>query len=114
MDKETEEGGIPEGEEEGSGDTITASPWGTQESGVGGLQVDVQAGRSNNRKPPSAAVKRRGCGAIMGRGRGKEKKRRPVGKCGSSHLGSDGKQKGPRGFWSESRVPQSEGGRGRL
>ena len=35
-DEETEEDSIPTGEQEGSEDTLTASPWGTQESGAGG------------------------------------------------------------------------------
>ena len=34
-DTEREEEGMPTGELEGSDDTLTASPWGTQESGVG-------------------------------------------------------------------------------
>ena len=49
--KETEEGGRPEGEQAGSGDTLTASPRGTQEGGAGGLQVGAQAIAIDDRKP---------------------------------------------------------------
>ena len=46
-DEKMEEDRMPAGEQEGSKDTLTASPWGMQESGAGGLQVDVRAGRSD-------------------------------------------------------------------
>ena len=35
---------------------LTVSPWGTQESGVGGLRVDAWDGGSNKRKAPSATA----------------------------------------------------------
>ena len=35
--KETEEDGMTEGDQGGSGDKLTASPWGTQESVAGGI-----------------------------------------------------------------------------
>ena len=35
---------------------MTASPWGTQESGTEGLQVGARADGSNARKAPSAAA----------------------------------------------------------
>ena len=54
--KETEEDGMTKGGQGGSGDTLTASPWGTQESGVGELQVGAWAGGSDGRKAPSTAV----------------------------------------------------------
>ena len=44
------------GEPEGSGDTLTASPWVTQERGAGELQVGARADGSNTRKAPSAAA----------------------------------------------------------
>ena len=46
-----------ETEEEGWGhNTMTALPWGTQESGVRGLQVDARAGKSDGQKAPSATA----------------------------------------------------------
>ena len=39
---------------------VTASPWGTQESGARGLRVDVRAGRSDGRKVPSATAGKAG------------------------------------------------------
>ena len=57
----------------GSDSTWTASPWGIQESGVGGLWVDAQAGRRHGRKSPSATTDKagmRGCNwARQGQGR---------------------------------------------
>ena len=47
---------MPTGELGGSDDTLMASPWGTQESGAGGLRVDVQAVGSDKRKAPSATA----------------------------------------------------------
>ena len=48
-------------EEEGWGhETLTTSPWGTQESGERGLQVDARAGRSDGRKPPSVTADKAG------------------------------------------------------
>ena len=51
---------MPEGEKGGSGDMLTASPWGTKESGAGGIQVGTLADGSNDRKSPSAAAKEAG------------------------------------------------------
>ena len=58
-DEETEEDGMPMGEQEGSKDTLTALPWGRQESGARGLQVDERAGGSNRRKPAPQPLTRR-------------------------------------------------------
>ena len=55
-DAETEEDGMPVGELEGSDDTLTALPWGTQERGAGWIQGDARAGRSDERKAPSATT----------------------------------------------------------
>ena len=55
-DEETEEDRIPAREQEGSKDTLTLSPWGTQEIGTGGLQVDTRAGRRDEKKAPSATA----------------------------------------------------------
>ena len=54
--EETEEDETTEWEQGESRDTLMASPWGTQESGAGGLQVGAQAGGSDGRKTPSAAA----------------------------------------------------------
>ena len=54
--EETEEDRMTEREPRGSGDMMTASPWGTQESGTEGLQVGARADGSNARKAPSAAA----------------------------------------------------------
>ena len=61
--------------EEGWGHkTLTASPWGTQESGARGLRVDARAGGSDSRKAPSATADEAGRGTYMGCGRGKGRK----------------------------------------
>ena len=78
MESETEEDGMTVGELEGGGNTIMALPWGTQDSGTGGLQEGSRAGRSNTGKASSAAADEEDCGAAMGQGRDKEKKRRPA------------------------------------
>ena len=70
-DEETEEDGMPAGEVGGSEDTLTASPWGTQESGAGGLRVDARAGRSDERKPPSASDGKAGTRGRHGSKQGK-------------------------------------------
>ena len=61
---------MPTEELEGSDDTLTASPWGTQESGTGRLRGDARAGGSNKWKAPSATADEagmRGChGARQG------------------------------------------------
>ena len=50
-------------EEEGWGqDTLMVLPWGTQESGARGLQVDAQAGGSDGRKAPSVTAEEAGTG----------------------------------------------------
>ena len=60
------------GEPEGSGNTLTASPWGTQESGAGGLQGGERAGGNDTGKSPSAATNKEGAqsrhGARPGQG----------------------------------------------
>ena len=62
-------------EMEGEGwihNTLTALPWGTQESGARGLRVDARASGSDGQKPPSAmadeAGKRGRHGAWQGQG----------------------------------------------
>ena len=71
--EETEEDGMTAGEPEGSGDRLTALPWGTQESGAGGLQWGARASGSDTRKPPSAAADEEGTrgrhGARPGQGK---------------------------------------------
>ena len=54
--KETEEDRMTARDPEGSGDTLTALPWVTQESGAGALQVGARADGSNTRKAPSAVA----------------------------------------------------------
>ena len=54
--EETEEDGITMGEPEGSRDMLTASPWGTEKIGAGGIKVGAQASGSNTSKAPSAAA----------------------------------------------------------
>ena len=50
-----------ESKEEGWGHTtLTASPWGTQESGARGLHVDARAGGSDGRKAPSGTANETG------------------------------------------------------
>ena len=70
--EETEEYRMTVGVPEGSGDTLMASPWGTQESGTGVLQGGTRSGGSDTRKSPSAATREagtRGChGARPGQG----------------------------------------------
>ena len=51
---------MPGGNLGGSNDMLTASPWGTQESGVGWLRVDARASRSNKGKAPSATATKAG------------------------------------------------------
>ena len=51
---------MTEGETRESRDTLTASPWGTQESGARGLRVDAQAGGSEGRKAPSGTANEAG------------------------------------------------------
>ena len=55
-DAETEEDRIPAGEQGWGYDTLTASPWGMQESGEVGIRVDARAGRNDGRKAPSATA----------------------------------------------------------
>ena len=73
---EMEEDGMPAGELGGSNNTMTASPWGMQESGAGGLRVDARAGRSNERKAPTATADKAGTqgrhGARQGQGENME------------------------------------------
>ena len=60
LEEETEEDRMTAGEPEVSGDTLTASPLGTQDSGEGGLQVGEWAGGSNTRKAPLHGRRRGG------------------------------------------------------
>ena len=58
-----------ETEEEGWGHvTLTALPWGTQESWARGLRVDAWAGRSDDQKAPSGTADKAGMGGAMGHG----------------------------------------------
>ena len=45
---------------EEKGTMLTASSWGTQESGARALQWGVRSGRSDTRKPPSTATNEEG------------------------------------------------------
>ena len=47
---------MPVGDPERSNDTLMASPWGTQESGAGGLRVYARACGSDKRKAPSVTA----------------------------------------------------------
>ena len=78
--EEMEEDSIPEEEQGGIGDTLTASPCGTQESGAGGLQVVAQAGRSDNRKAPLVAADKAGTQGRHGARQGQGKKTEAGGK----------------------------------
>ena len=73
---DTEEDGMPAGELGWSDDTLTASPWDTQESGAGGLRVDARVGGSDKRKAPSATADKAGTqgrhGARQGQGENME------------------------------------------
>ena len=62
------------GELEGSGNTLTTLPWGTQESGAGGLQGGARAGGSNTGKAPSAAANNKGARGRHGARPGQEEK----------------------------------------
>ena len=55
-ESEPEEDRMTAGDPEGSGNMLTTLPWGTQESGAGGLQGGARAGGRDTRKPPSAAA----------------------------------------------------------
>ena len=57
---EREEDRMPAGELEGSADTLTASPRGTQEIETGGLRVDAQAGGRDEWKAPAVTVDKAG------------------------------------------------------
>ena len=71
---------------------LTASPWGTQESGAGAVQGDARAGRSNTGKSPSLAANEEGVQGHHGAGeaRARRKKRRLAGKTGGKTLGVRG------------------------
>ena len=71
---------MTEGEPVGGRDTLTASPWGTQESGAEGLQVGTQAGGSDARKPPYAAADEVGTRGRHGARPGQDKKTEASGK----------------------------------
>ena len=51
---------MPVGELGRSDDTLTTFPWGTQESGVGGLRVDAWAGGSDKRNAPFTTSEKAG------------------------------------------------------
>ena len=57
---EMEEDRMTVGEPEGIKNTLTASPWGTQEIGAGGLQGGAKAGGSDTGIAPSAAADKGG------------------------------------------------------
>ena len=54
--------------------TLTALPWGMQESGAVGLRVDAWAGRSNYRKDPSTTADEAGTRVRHGARQGQEVK----------------------------------------
>ena len=64
---------MPAGEQEGSKDTLTVSPWRTQESGARGLHVDARPAVATKGNPFPQLPKRQGRGSAMGRGRVKGK-----------------------------------------
>ena len=70
--KDTEEDGMTAGEPEGSGDMLTASTWGAQESGAGRLQGGARVGGKDIVKSPSVAADKEGTrgrhGARLGQG----------------------------------------------
>ena len=53
---ETEEDRMTAGEPEGTGNTLTASSWGIQDSGAGGLQGGARSDGSDTGKDPSKAA----------------------------------------------------------
>ena len=83
LDKETEEDRRHAGEQEGNKGTMMASPWGTQESGVGGLQVDARVDGRDKRKAPCATADKTGTwgphGASQGKGGNGGDRREKVG-----------------------------------
>ena len=91
---------MPAGDQEGSKDTLTSLPWGTQEIGAGGLQVDAQAGGSNEWKAPSATTDEaglRGChGARQGQGENKGGRREKEGEEPLGVGGNNGGRKASR------------------
>ena len=90
-DSEMEEDETTAGDPEWSGDTLTASPWGTQESGAGGLQGGARAVWSDTGKAPSAAANEEGA-------RGRHEARTGQGeKNGGRRENTGGKTSGVRG-----------------
>ena len=72
LEAETEEDRMTAGEQGLGNNTLTESPWSTQESGSRGIRVDARAGRSDERKSPSATADEAGMrgrhGARQGQG----------------------------------------------
>ena len=73
-EEETEEDGMTTGDLEEIGDTLTALPWGTQESGAGGLQGGAGAGGRDTGKSPSAVADEKGTRGLHGARPGQGKK----------------------------------------
>ena len=106
---------MTKGDPGGIGDTLTAFPWGTQESGVGVIQVGARAGGSDTRKPPSGAADKAGTRGRHGvrPGQGKKNGGRRE-NAGDVTLGVQGNNRGRKasGVDHEShRVGEGEGGR---
>ena len=66
---ETEEEAMTAGGAEGGRETLTATPWGTQDSGAGAVHGGTRVSRGDTGKSPSAATDEAGARAAMGRGR---------------------------------------------
>ena len=101
-DEETDKERMPVGELERSEDTLTASPWGTQEISAGGPQVGTRAGGSNTRKAPSAAADEAG---MQGRHRERPAQRGRQGGRQEKHAGKTSGVQGNNEGRQASRVP---------
>ena len=108
---ETDEDGLPAWEQGWGNDTLTASPWGTQEIGAGGLRVDAWAGGSDGQKAPSVTADKAGTQGRHGARQGQQDKNRGRREFeGAEPSGVGGKLWGPRGLQSGPRYPRSGGG----
>ena len=106
---------MTKGEKRGSGDMLTAPPWGTQERGARGLQVGPQADRSDNRKAPSAASNKVGTQGRRGAKQGQEGRnggrRKNVGAVTSGVRGNKRGREASRVNPESHRVGEREGDR---
>ena len=95
------------GESEESGDMLTASPWGMQESSTGGLQGGARDSGRDTEKSPSTAADEEGArgrhGARPGQGGKNGGRRENMGGKTSGVWGDDGGRKA-------SGVPENPGG----